>query len=496
MRARLILFFTLLLFIKPQAQELSGKLQRAQCLVFRNNIYVSGYEESAGDAELKIAVYNDRLESVKILTKPLGKGKPADYYPPAFDTTHGQLSLVIQKANNEKTALVLRFNEFLKPLSSADDAEIARINSFAAFDNEKLYFKNQLYVAREAKDSAGRFYFFRYDLRDSSVLFNYDLKWQFNFDQHSYHRIHPLAVTDERVYVYVICLDGDRKGQWLLEFEPGEGSLLKAVKLNKNDHEICFVSRATVFGVAEDVALAGVRYPAPNADLKNGRFSMNYQKAKSLNTFFCHIDSAGDIKTRLENFIHVPNELLKEKELKEFLFRCNALEKSEDGFNLNYECLYKDGDGIYRTFGFLISRIVQLPEGNYRQENNSFLPAYRNEKKNPLSKLTANQYDNDNPATADRLFYKGAFVRNFPEAGIGMNMSKKMAWIVSHYPNKKTGSLELFKNTMKGYAWETAPLKTITEYGRYSVFHLALNRFLVFITAKDETTFTLGLTEL
>lgn len=77
-----------------------------------------------------------------------------------------------------------------------------------------------------------------------------------------------------------------------------------------------------------------------------------------------------------------------------------------------------------------------------------------------------------------------------------MNMSKKMAWIVSHYPNKKTGSLELFKNTMKGYAWETAPLKTITEYGRYSVFHLALNRFLVFITAKDETTFTLGLTEL
>jgi hypothetical protein len=496
MRSRFLLFFACLLFIKTQAQELAGKLQRAQCIMFRNNIYVSGYEEAPGGLELKIEAYNQQLQSVNRLSKPLGKGKASDYYPPAYDTTHGQLSLVVQKANNDKTALLLRYTENLKLIASADNADIARINSFAAFDNEKIYYKNQLYVVREAKDSAGRFYFFRYDLRDSSTLFAYDFKWQFNFDQHNYHRIHPLCVTSDRIYLYVNCLDGDKKGQWLLELLAGDGSLAKAVKLNKNDNEICFVSRAIVFGGAEDVALAGVRYPAANADLKNGRFSMDYQKSKSINTFFCHIDSAGDMQTRIENFVNVPNELLKEKELREFVFRCNALEKSESGFNLGYECLYKGKDGIYRTYGFLVSKIMQTPEGAYKQENNSFFAGYRNEKKNPFSKLTANQYDNDRAADADRLFYKNAFVRNYSDMAMELSSLKKMAWLISHYPNKKTGGLELQRHVMKNYVWETAAIRTIAEYGRYNAFHAEGNRFLLFTTAKDETGFTLSPLEL
>lgn len=496
MLRRFILFFTYLLFIKMQAQELTGSLQRAQCITFRNNIYVSAYEESGGGLDLKIEAYNDKLERVNQFVRPIGKEKAAGYYPPNLDTTHGQLGVVVQKANNEKTALVLRFNEKLKLLSSEEKAEITRINSFAAFDSEKLYYKNQMYVVREAKDTAGRFYFYRYDLRDSSAQFTYDFKWQFNFDRHAYHRIHPLYATAERVYLYVNCLDGDKKGQWLLGFSPGNGSLLKAVKLNKNDNEICFISRATVLGTAEDVVLAGVRYPAANADLQNGRFSMDYQKSKSVNTFFCHIDSAGEVKTRLENFVNVPNDLLKEKELKEFLFRCNALEKSGSGFNLNYECVYKGSDGIYRTFGFLVIKLMQTPDGVYKHENNSFFAAYRNEKKYPLSKLTANQYDNDKPQEADRLFYKNAFVRNYSETGMELSSTKKMSWIVSHYPNKKTGGLELYRHTMKNYTWETAPLRNLADYGRYGVFSLSPQRFLLFSTTKEESGFTLSLLEL
>lgn len=491
-----ILFFTLSLFIKLHSQELTGTLQRAQCIVFKNNIFVSGYEENNGSLDLKIEAYNDKLERVNQYSQSLGKAMAVDYYPPNIDTTHGQLSLVIQKVDNEKTALLLRCSESLKLLSSEEKTEITRINSFAAFDSEKLYFGNQLYVVREAKDTAGRFYFYRYDLRDSSALFTYDFKWQFNFDRHTYQRIHPLYATAERVYVYVNCLDGDKKGQWLLEFTPGDGSLLKAVKLNKDDNEICFISRATVFGTAEDVALAGAHYPSASVDLQNGRFGMDYQKSKSLNTFFCHIDSSGEMKTRLENFVNVPNGLLKEKELKEFLFRCNALEKSDGGFNLNYECLYKGSDGIYRTFGFLVIKLMQTPDGTYKQENNSFLATYRNEKKYPFSKLTANQYDNDRPQEADRLFYKNAFVRNYSEAGMELSSQKKMSWIVSHYPNKKSGGLELYKHVMKNYTWETTPLKTLAEYGRYAVLSISPQRLLLFNSSKDETMFSLSLFEL
>lgn len=503
MRHAFILFFTCLLFINSIAQELAGKLQHGQCIFFRNNIYVSGYAEGEKGLELKIEYYNAKLEKVREVSRPLGKNKAGDYYPPNYDTTHGFLSLVVQKANNEKTALLLRYNENLKLISFAENAEITRINSFAAFDNEKLYYKKQLYVVREAKDSAGRFYFFRYDLRDSSALFNYNFKWQFNFDQHTYHRIHPLFATDDHIYLYVICLDGDKKGQWILLLNTENGNIVKAIKLNKSDNEICFVSRFIVYGGSEDMALAGVKYPTANVDLKNGKFTVAYQTAKSMNSFFCQIDSAGEIKTRLENFPTAPNDILKEKEIKEFLLRCNTLQKSESGFNLDYECLYKGKDGIYRTYGFQLTNLIQTPEGPFKAENNSFLPCYRNDKSQPKgktgnlnSKLTANQYDNDKAIDADRLFYKNAFVKDFTETGMEINSLKKNGWALSYFNNKKTNNLELYKYTMKNYTWETASLKTMNDYSRFNVWSLGLNKFLIFTTSKDESGFTLSVPEL
>lgn len=501
MKRGFILFFTFNLFISLHAQEVNEKLHRAQCFAFRNAIYVSGYTESDKGVVLKTIRYNGKGEKTNEITKDLGKGKPADLYPPNFDTTHGFVSLILQKTNNEKTALLLRYSEFLTLRSSDEKAEITRINSFAAFDNEKLYYKNQLYVVREAKDSAGRFYFFRYDLRDSSALFNYNFKWQFNFDQHLYHRIHPVYATADHVYLYVNCLDGDKKGQWILLFNTEDGTMTKAIKLNKNDNEICFVSKLEVHGSNEDMALAGVKYPAPNVDLKNGRFSMNYQSAKRLNTFFCEVDSSGEVKTQLDNFLPVPNDLLKEKELKEFLFRCNALERTESGFNLNYECLYKGKDGIYRSYGFLLSNLISTPEGLLKAENNSFLPCYRNDKSqpkgktgNPNSKVTANQYDNDKAQEADRLFYKNAFVNNFTQAAMNISASKKTASILSFFNNKKTGSLEFYKYSMKNYVWDTSSLKNTSDYSRYNVFSME-DRFVIFTSLKDESGFSLSFIE-
>ncbi|HXB41967.1 MAG TPA: hypothetical protein VNZ49_15605 [Bacteroidia bacterium] len=496
MKPCFILFFTFSLFINIRAQEVSGKLYKAQCISFRNNIYVAGYEESDKVLVLKITAYNKKLEKINEVIKVIGKYKAVDFYAPEFDTTHSYLSLVVQKANNEKTAILVRYNENFKIISGSDNAEITRINSFAAFDNEKLYYKNQLYIIREAKDSAGRFYFFRYDLKDSSVLFNYNFKWQFNFDKHTYHRIHPVFANSEHIYLYVICIDGDKKGQWILIFNTDNGNLAKAIKLNKNDNEICFVSKLEVYGNNEDIALAGVKYPAINVDLKTGIFSLNYQTNKAVNTFFCQIDSSGEIKTRLENFVNIPNEILKEKELKEFLFRCNNSEKTESGFNLNYECLYKGKDGIYRTYGFLICKLNQSPEGTYKQENNSFLACYRNEKKNPLSKQTTNQYDNDKASDTDRLFYKNAFMKNFTDAGMEINSTKKTAFIVSCFDSKKTTTLEFYKNIMKNYTWETSSLKNSNDYSRFNAFGAGINKFILFVSSKDETNFTLSLTEL
>lgn len=487
-----ILFFTYTLFINLRAQELDGKLQHAQAIFFRGAIYLSGYEETGKGLEFKIARYSPALEKTKEVSKTLGKHKPADFYTPVYDTTHGMLGVTVQRAGDDKKVMLLRYNENLQLLSWAESIEMVRINSFAAFNEEKIYYRNQLYMVREAKDSAGRFYFFRYDLKDSLAAFNYNFKWQFNFDQHTYHRIHPVFVNSEHVYLYVICLDGEKKGQWILILNTEDGSLAKAIRLNKNDNEFCALSQFGVYGSNEDMALGGVVYPSANVDLKNGKFVMNYQAAKSVNTLFCFIDSSGAIVTRLTNFMNVPNDVLKEKEWKEMLFRCSQMEKTEKGFNLNYECLYKGKDGVYRTYGFVVCKLNQTPEGPYKQENNGFLSGYRNEKKNPFSKQTANQYLVD----GERIFYRDPILQNFTATGMEIDLLKKVAWNICWFDNKKTGSVEIYKNTMKNYSWETGALKTISEYARFSANHLGANKFLLFYTLKDESSFHASVIEL
>ncbi len=478
---------------------MTEKLTESSCIQFRNNIYVSGYEQSGQELHFKLRKYNTKLEKSGEVSKILGKHKAEDFHAPIFDTTHGFLSLTVQKKNNDKTAVLFRYNENLKPIAFIENAEITRINSFAAFDLEKIYYKNHLFVIRPAKDSAGKFYFFAYDLKDSSALFNYTFKWQFNFDQHNYHRIHLIEATDKHIYTYVICLEGDKKGQWLITFNTADGSIAKTVKLNKNENEFCFVSKILIYNQAEDMAVSGIKYPSANVDLKNGKFGMNYQTSKSLNIFFCVIDSAGEIKQRLESYIAVPNDLLKEKELKEFIFRTDLLQANSGNFSVMHECLYKAPDGLYKTYGFLVSRLNINLENILNPDNNAFLPCYRNEKNmpggkttgNPDGKQTANQFDNEKHEEADRLFYKNAFTKNFSDAGVLFDATKKTAHLISYYENKKTSTLIFYKHSMKSYVWESTSLKTTNDYANYNVFSVGENKFVVFVSSKDKTGFVL-----
>jgi hypothetical protein len=471
------------------AQEINGSLHKSTCVNFRNCIYVAGYEEAGSGLTLKIQKYTVGLEKVTEKSEALGKYKPEGLYTPSIDTTHGYLNITVQETNNEKTASLIRYTENLELVADVEKAEITRINSFAAFDAEKLYYKDCLYVAREAKDSVGRFYFYRYDLKDPDGLFNYNFKWQFNFDQHTYHRIHPAFANDEYVYLYVICLDGPKKGQWLLILDAKNGNLLKTIKLNKGDNEFCFVSLISVQGNANDIFLAGTKYPAAAVDLKTGKITSNYVGTKLLNLFFCQIDSSGEIKSRQEGFVATPNELLKEKELKEFLFRCNSFRQTENGFNLEYECLYRAKDRIFRTFGFLSDRLVITPDNTIKQDNFTFFSVYRNEKKYTSCKEVANQYDNDKPTDADRLFYKDAFVKNF--SPVNSDLQKKEAGFVSAYNNKKAGTLELYKYVMKNYNWETSSIKNVTDYSRCMIFRPVQNKVVIFYTTKGEKNFVL-----
>ena len=477
-------------------QEVSEKLIASSAIEFRHAVYVAGYSQNGHELEFKIYKYSQNLEKLNENGKSLGKLKSEDLHIPNIDTTHGYLSISLQRKNNDKTTTLIRYNESLKQIVALENAEITRINSFAAFDLEKIYYKNNLYVVRPAKDSIGKFYFYRYDLKDSSALFSYDFKWQFNFDQHIYHRIHLIEVNDTHIYTYVICLDGDKKGQWLIRFNTEDGSISKAIKINKNNNEFCFLSKFLIYNTAQDMIISGTKYPSANIDLKNGKFAMNYQSSKTLNTFFCVIDSTGETKQRLENFIVTPNELLKEKELKEFILRTDVIKEQSTNFSLLHECMYKAPDGLFKTYGYLFSRLNMNSENILKQDNYAFLPCYRNEKKNPDSKYTTNQYDNEKHNESDRLFYKNAFTKNFSDAGVQFDASKKSAYLLSYFENKKTNTLHLYKNSMKSYVWETSSLKTSNDFSDYKVFSVGENKFIIYISNKTKTGFNLSLIEL
>lgn len=488
MRSCFVLVVMFGLLINAAGQEINGSLYKSTCVVFRNCIYVAGYEEAHDGMVLKIVKYTATLEKAEEKDRKFEKCKPGSLYAPLIDTTHGFLNITIQETNNEKTAALIRYTENLELVADVGKAEITRINSFAAFDAEKLYYKDHLFVVREAKDSAGRFYFYRYDLKDPSGLFSYAFKWQFNFDQHTYHRIHPAFANDDYVYLYVICLDGPKRGQWLLALDVRNGTLQKTIKLNGAENEFYFVSLVSVQGKTKDILVTGAKYPASAINWETGKITSSYAGVKFLNLFFCRADSSGEIKSRLENFIAVPDELLKEKEWKEFLFRCNYLGSGEKSYDLDYECLYKGNDGIFRTFGFLSDRLLITPDDRVKQDNYTFFATYRNEKKYPHCRQAANQYDNDKPTEADRVFYKGAFVKDF--SPVASNLQKKEAGLASAYDNKKTDTLELYRYSMKNYAWETSNIKSATDYSRHALF-LIQKEAVFFYTTKDEKNFIL-----
>lgn len=149
-----ILLMSLCMLINLHAQEVSEKMEHADCMGYRNTVIVAGYEQKGNELFLRVKRYDESGTLVSWAERSLGKARSSEFYAPQGDTTHGLISFVLQRSNNDKQATLIRFNEQLKQVNYLEKTEITHINSFAAFDHEKLYYKNNLYMVREAKDSA------------------------------------------------------------------------------------------------------------------------------------------------------------------------------------------------------------------------------------------------------------------------------------------------------------------------------------------------------
>lgn len=267
-----------------------------------------GYEQTKNELKFRCFSYTTQLELKDSADFSLGKHTPADFVEISTDTLHNVLNFYFQLANQKNMVTLLRLNDTLSKICSAENYDANHINSLSAFDDEKYYYSNNLYLIKNVKtDTAGKqFYLSKYQIQSMNKPFEYDFKWQFAFDRQYIHRASVLHADSLNVIVYAHVNDGLKKGQWILRINAQTGDLIKGTKLNgKIDQRLYLVSNFIYHKKTRSIDLIGSIYGAEMLDFtkKTCNF-LNLSKRNSL--FFISIDSAGEIKTKTEKLIALP----------------------------------------------------------------------------------------------------------------------------------------------------------------------------------------------
>jgi hypothetical protein len=232
LKIKLTYFFILFFAFFINAQQVTLDFEKGKCLLFRNNIYAYGFRPGA----LCIYKFDQKLKPIDSTFYIFSdKSKAADYLGIETDTLHQTLNFTLLKKDKLKAVLV-RYNAQLKLINEFKKVEITKLDPLANFDQQKLVFKNYCYVVRSVSDTSGKqFYLSKFFLNPSiEKPFDYQFKWQFNFDKKFIQNIHLFYADSQVVYAYVHINNSERKGQWVLKINANNGLLVKAKKISNN----------------------------------------------------------------------------------------------------------------------------------------------------------------------------------------------------------------------------------------------------------------------
>ena len=137
-------------------QAIKRSLLSANVVSFHNSLYVYGYEQSQANLKFKCFSFSTKLQAKDSIEYNLGKHTPSDYLEISADTMHDVLNFYFQLANQKNVVSLLRVNDSLKQITTAENYDANHINSLAVFDDEKFAYKQDLYVIRTATDSADK----------------------------------------------------------------------------------------------------------------------------------------------------------------------------------------------------------------------------------------------------------------------------------------------------------------------------------------------------
>lgn len=340
-KLHIILFF-LSISIISQGQSVTHSLISADVLRFHQLTYVYGYVQSGNNLGFKCLSYNDKLLLKDSLEFNLGKYHPSDYLEITVDTLHDALNFYFQLANQKNVVSLLRLNDSLRKIGSAENYDANHVNALSVFDDEKYTFKQDMYIIRTSSDTSGKqFYLSKYHVKSMEKPFEYDYKWQFAFERRFIHRASIVYADTSQVIVYANVFDGLKKGQWILRINTNTGEVIRGTKLSAKGDPRHFLMSGIIFDKkTKSIAVIGSIYDASMIDFKN-KTSNFINQSKNHKLFLVNIDSLGDVVSRVEKAFPMPIQTKAGTILQSFHLKISEFNKQANGSYTVWSDIYE-----------------------------------------------------------------------------------------------------------------------------------------------------------
>jgi hypothetical protein len=231
LKIKLIYSILFLLSFYLKSQKIQIALESPKWIAFKHHLFVYGYQKNS------FVVYklNSSLQKKDSLIIDLGKISTDLFLPPDADTLHNTLNFYIQKKETVQ-ALVIKTDTAFLLKEEFKNADITKLKPFSGSTEQSSVCNYDYFIVKSAIDTSGKqFYLSRYTfLAKEKNPFQYQFKWQFNFDRQHISNIHIFKTDSNAVYVYVHIANGIKQGQWALKINAQNGLLIKSKRLNFN----------------------------------------------------------------------------------------------------------------------------------------------------------------------------------------------------------------------------------------------------------------------
>ena len=293
----------IMIFIMPKSinsQIVTKSLQNPNSFYFKKHVYVFGYQQKVNHLYFKCFRFSNSLQLKDSTSADLGNYKTDQFLEITTDTLHNVINFYFQLANQKNLATLLRLNDTLETICFIKNFDANHINSFIAFDEDKIVYNQDLYLNNVVTDTLGKqFYITKYKVKSILEPFEYEQNWQFAIDRKFIKSASVIFANSNFVLIHTHVYDGTKKGEWILKLNAQSGKLIRGTKLNKNnDDQLYLMSNFFYDSKQKTIDVIGSIYQNKLLDVKN--------RVNNEQLFLIKIDSLGNIISRTEKTLSMP----------------------------------------------------------------------------------------------------------------------------------------------------------------------------------------------